>query len=184
MNLKAKDKELQKLLTKAKLLLKELKSEDKVVHIANYKETKETILQLLEKQKIPNTEKIIKLLARWWSNALTTEEENWDMNPTTENEKLAQLLGNLLNKQSREQITFLQIRKFERLFIEHATAYFNEYKLFPDLSVDYCPSAFLTKIANEAGISLNAFPCKTYTSIHEGRPYGKCGEKNELTIIE
>ena len=122
----------------------------------------------------------IETLAQWWTDQITSSSPNSDNGDRSENGALGFILANMIAGAARERMPADAPSKFKALFIERAMKFYEENGREPYMEVDYHPSAFLAEIANEAGISHDAFPCKTYSLIRDGKPYGSCGYSSPL----
>ena len=122
----------------------------------------------------------LEIIASWWCDQITTTAPNWNNGDDSPNGGMAFLLGNLLAGKSRDEMPSDAPKKFKAIFVKEALEYYKENGYLPDMSVDYHPSVFLAEVAKEAGISPSAFPCKSYSTIRNEKPYAKCGYGKDL----
>lgn len=117
----------------------------------------------------------LEILANWWAEQFCSSKPNWDNGDKSMMGQLTSMLANNLAISSREGITPEQRENFKSIFVDRALEYHAQNGALPQMSVDYSPSVFLREVANEAGISKDAFPCKSYSTIIDGKPFASCG---------
>lgn len=131
-----------------------------------------------------NTEKIaISKIANWWAEQVSSPAANWNNGDDSMTGGAAFLLGNLLAAKSREKITAESIAAFIKELEQTLETGLETSGHIPSLYVDYRPDGNLSVAAERAGVPLDAFPCKSSTSVRGGVAYGRVGYgKPELEI--
>lgn len=123
---------------------------------------------------MPLTEQQIQIACNWWINAFI--KPKFDNGANDRGNQMAAMLA----ARAVQPVTEHQNQTFKELLTKGLK---EDPRGYTDLASDYNPTAFLGRIMEKAGISLNNCPWKTYMVFKDGKVFVAYGYGQPLVEV-